>query len=103
MSHRCPIIGGKRCPEKADKDGGCPAWVPAVLESNSQTGEERIVSDCVLRILPRWLLQGYGQTEGVRGELSEMRNAVVSAVAIGVEKAIESGNPIHPKLIGSKK
>ena len=70
-----------------------------VIESNPSTGEERVVSDCVLRLLPRWLLQGYAQSEGIRGELGEMRNSIISGVAIGVEKAIEGGAPIPPKLI----
>lgn len=102
MAHRCPLIGGKRCPEKADKDGGCPAWVTGVVETELLTRSERVVSDCVLRLLPRWLLQSFSQSEGVRAEMGAMRGAVSTAVALGVEKAIESGYEIPPKLLNGK-
>jgi len=101
MSHKCPLIGNRRCPEKSDKDGGCPAWVTGVVESEAFTGQQRAISDCVLRLIPRWLLQGYANTDGVRASLSSMRGAIAKAVEMGVEKAIESGQEIPPRLLGN--
>ena len=101
MSHKCPIIGNRRCPEKSDRDGGCPAWVEGVVETETVTKEKRAVSDCVLRLLPRWLLQGYSNNYGVRAEMSAMRGAIAKAVEMGVEKAIESGQKIPPRLLGN--
>ena len=99
MAYRCPMINGRKCPEKADKDGGCPAWVPSVIEVETQTQQERVVSDCVFRLLPRWLLQSFGQSEGVRAEMSSMRGAIATAVEMGAQKAIEAGYEIPTRLI----
>ena len=101
MSHKCPLIGNKRCPEKSDKDGGCPAWVTGVVESEAFTGQQRAVSDCVLRLLPRWLLQGFANTDGVRAELGEIREAVVNAVYVGTGQMIGSGVDKDSKLLGN--
>ena len=81
---KCPIIG-KRCPESADRDRGCPAWVEGVVEHNP-AGDKRAVSDCVLRLLPRWLLQATAASAVNAGELSAMRSGVVRAITQAGER-----------------
>ena len=101
MPYKCPLINGRKCPESNSKDGGCPAWADGILESNALTSEQRVTSDCMFRLLPRWLLQGYSNTDGVRAEMSAMRGAVAAAVSTTVAHAIENGNDIPVNMLSS--
>ena len=87
---KCPIIR-KACPKSSNEDGGCPAWVEGVLEKEIVSGEQRVVSDCVLRLLPRWLLQSNEQSHGVRAEMSAMRDSMTDAATVIMGNALKSG------------
>ena len=97
---KCPIIR-KACPKSNNEDGGCPAWVEGVLEKEIVTGEQRVVSDCVLRLLPRWLLQSTEQSNGVRAEMSAMRDSVTDAATVLLGTALNSGVEIPRGFIKS--
>ena len=97
---KCPIIR-KACPKSNNEDGGCPAWVEGVLEKEIVTGEQREVSDCVLRLLPRWLLQSTEQSNGVRAEMSAMRDSVTDAATVLLGNALNSGGDIPIGFIKS--
>lgn len=43
----------QQCPERNDQDG-CPAWIDGVVETNVQTGEIRVVRQCMLPKIPEW-------------------------------------------------
>ena len=108
MSHKCPIINNKRCPESASRDGGCPAWVEGVLEANPH-GEQRVVNDCILRLLPRWLLQGYADSEKVRGEIHANREALNDLMVTFGQSMANNGldgainiELVEPKLVNQE-
>ena len=60
-----------------------------------------MVSDCVLRLLPRWLLQSTEQSNGVRAEMSAMRDSVTDAATVLLGNALNSGVDIPIGFIKS--
>ena len=82
----------KECPKRSDEQG-CPAWTRFV-ETNTETGEDRITEGCMIPMLPRLL--GLVIVASNRGAASveSLRNVH----AEGVARIAEVVNKI-PKLI----
>jgi hypothetical protein len=73
---KCPIAN-MVCPRNSDAAAGkyCPAWTEYV-ETNIQTGEERLKKECVLQALPRFLLEGIKASNRPAAAAESMRNEV---------------------------
>lgn len=54
---KCPMAG-MVCPRNSDPERGkyCPAWTEYV-ETNMQTGDERVTKECVFKALPRFMIE----------------------------------------------
>lgn len=58
---------------------GCPCWVE-LIETNIQTGEERINKNCLFQMMPSMLVEVIKASNRPAAEIGRMREEVVSGV-----------------------
>lgn len=69
----------RKCPESNDENG-CPAWVE-YAERNLQTGEDRVVKECVFQALPKFLVHTLAASTQAAATMDNHRNEIVKAFA----------------------
>ena len=69
----------KECPES---EKGCPCWVE-ILETNIQTGEERITKDCIFKLLPRLMIEVIKASNRPAAAIEATRNSLVDNLSKG--------------------
>lgn len=67
------------CPGNSGLNG-CPCWTE-IVETNLQTGEERINKDCLFRMMPHMLVEVIKASNRPAAEIGRMREEVVKGVA----------------------
>ena len=68
-----------KCPENAGANG-CPAWTEYV-ETDKQTGEERITKECVFQALPKLLVYTMASANQAAATMDQHRNEMTNAVS----------------------
>ena len=63
----------KECPES---EKGCPCWTE-LLETNIQTGEERITKDCLFKLMPRLMVEVIKASNRPAAAIESTRNALI--------------------------
>lgn len=83
-----------RCPMNGDPTAGraCPAWHELMM-TNVATGEERLVKDCLFRVLPSILIEVVKASNRPAAAIESMRNEVVRRID-------DAANPYQARLIG---
>lgn len=92
--HKCPIAGMK-CPRNADPANGrfCPAWTEYV-ETNEQTGEERIRRECVFQAMPKFMMFAVRAANRPAAAIESTRNEIADGFARVSQTLLErSGSP----------
>ena len=93
MSYKNPFEC-KDCPES---EKGCPAWTE-IVETNIQSGEERITKDCLLKLMPRLMIEVIKASNRPAAAIESTRNSLIDSlnrgfgtlIAISETKALES-------------
>jgi len=76
----------KECPES---EKGCPCWTE-LLETNIQTGEERITKDCLFRLMPRLIVEVIKASNRPAAAIESTRNALVENLTLGFKSLVET-------------
>ena len=71
------------CPEANGKQG-CPAWTELV-ESNVQTGEERLTKDCLFQLFPRLFIEVIKASNRPAAAVESCRNEIAQGFTILTE------------------
>lgn len=100
----CPLVGGN-CPGHNETDGGCPAWLE-VIHTNTVTGEEKLIKDCGLTMLPMFMVEvikasnrGAAAIESTRNHMGDV---AVKAIKDARQEALEEARELvrsYPLLI----
>lgn len=69
----------KECPES---EKGCPCWTE-IIETNIQTGAERITKDCLFKLMPRLMIEVIKASNRPAAAVESMRNSLVENLAHG--------------------
>ena len=69
----------KECPES---EKGCPCWTE-LLETNIQTGEERITKDCLLKLMPRLMIEVIKASNRPAAAMESTRNTLLECLNRG--------------------
>lgn len=83
------------CPRNNDPQGGraCPAWWE-VIETNTETKQERVTKACGFTLIPRFLTEVIAASNRPSAAIESFRNEHLnrmdSAIAILASKAIQS-------------
>lgn len=67
-----------KCPESNDEKG-CPCWTE-IIETNSETGQERINKNCLFQLMPSLMVEVIKASNRPAAEMSAMRGEVVSNI-----------------------
>jgi hypothetical protein len=67
---------------------GCPCWTELV-ETNLQTGQERITKNCIFQLLPHMLVEVIKASNRPAAEIGAMRQEVVEGVAKLANTAVQ--------------
>ena len=76
----------KECPES---EKGCPCWTELV-ETNIQTGEERITKDCLLKLMPRLMIEVIKASNRPAAAIESTRNSLLESLDIGFGSLIKT-------------
>jgi len=74
----------KRCPKNATENG-CPCWCE-VIWTNVQTGEEKVVKDCLFRMLPAMMIEVIKASNRPAASVESMRNETIKNLDLGFQK-----------------
>lgn len=85
MNYKDPF-NCKDCPES---EKGCPCWTE-IVETNIQTGEERITKDCLLKLMPRLLIEVIKASNRPAAAIESTRNALVENLTKGFSSIVSS-------------
>jgi len=66
----------QKCPQSNDEKG-CPCWTE-LMETNVQTGQERITKKCLFQLMPNLLVQVIKAGNRPAAEISAMRGEVLN-------------------------
>ena len=64
-----------KCPE-SNGEKGCPCWTE-LIETNTQTGQERMTKNCLFQLMPRLLVEVVKASNRPAAEMSAMRGEVI--------------------------
>lgn len=91
-----------KCSE-TNGDKGCPCWIDGIVETNIQTGEERITKGCLFTFLPRWITLVIQASNRPAAAFESARNEIVKAITLATETNVrllerknERGELSHP-------
>lgn len=76
----------EKCPTNNGPDG-CPCWT-GLIETNVQTGEQRINENCLFRLLPGMLVEVIKASNRPAAEIGAMREGVIESVTKLAQAAI---------------
>jgi len=65
-----------KCPESNDEKG-CPCWTE-LIETNAETGQERITKNCLFQLMPNLLVEVIKASNRPAAEISAMRVEAIS-------------------------
>lgn len=68
-----------KCPQSNDEDG-CPMWWE-IMETNIQTGEEKLTKDCGFQLMPKFLLETMKSGNRAAESAESHRNETVSELS----------------------
>lgn len=77
MTVKCPIARMK-CPESGEE---CPCWSEIVQES-AQTGEVRVLKDCIFRLMPVLLIEVIKASNRPAAAVESVRNEMFRGLAM---------------------
>jgi len=70
---------------KCYEDGSCPCWCE-VIWTNVQTGEEKVVKDCLFRMLPAMMVEVIKASNRPSAAVESMRNETIKVLNAGFKK-----------------
>ena len=76
----------KDCPES---EKGCPCWTE-IIETNLQSGEERITKDCLYKLLPRLMVEVIKASNRPAAAVESMRNSLVANLSGGFSALVNA-------------
>jgi len=77
----------KNCPGNNGPEG-CPLWWETV-QTNVQTGEERLVKGCGLQQLPIWLIEVLKASNHAAASVQQSRNDIISGLNQAIAAAVK--------------
>lgn len=78
---KCPIANMK-CPKNSDPAKGkyCPAWTE-YMETNPQTGEERLQKECLFQAMPRFMIETIKAANRPAAAIESTRNEIANGMS----------------------
>jgi len=76
----------KKCPESVK---GCPCWTE-LIETNIQSGEERITKECLYKLMPRLLVEVIKASNRPAAAVESMRNSLVENLSRGFSALVSA-------------
>lgn len=76
----------KKCSESVK---GCPCWTE-LIETNIQTGEDRITKDCLYKLLPHLLVEVIKASNRPAAAVETMRNNLIENLSRGFSALVNA-------------
>lgn len=77
------------CKDCSESTKGCPCWTELV-ETNIQTGEERITKECLFKLMPRLMVEVIKASNRPAAAVESMRNVLVDNLSHGFSALVNA-------------